>query len=149
METLKPNTVRFVFHGNLISIIRLSISCFLYFILYASFLLEFNFCHTLTEFGLSVMLCMNQCQYFLFFFFVVIYDWLVVSLQIHLFDIDIPGKITFIESKTLTAGETPTIVDTGLTCSFNTYLGICFPVLSVSVLMQSFYSACVCNHVNE
>lgn len=37
-------------------------------------------------------------------------------LQIHLFDIDIPGEITFIESKTLTAGETPTIVDTGLIC---------------------------------
>ncbi|CAK7352836.1 unnamed protein product [Dovyalis caffra] len=32
--------------------------------------------------------------------------------KIHLFDIDIPGKITFIESKTLTAGENPTIVDT-------------------------------------
>lgn len=34
--------------------------------------------------------------------------------QIHLFDIDIPGKITFKESKTLTAGEHPTIVDTGV-----------------------------------
>ncbi|KAE8714044.1 Omega-amidase NIT2 [Hibiscus syriacus] len=33
--------------------------------------------------------------------------------KIHLFDIDIPGEITFMESKTLTAGETPTIVDTG------------------------------------
>ncbi|KAL8107346.1 omega-amidase, chloroplastic-like isoform X4 [Apium graveolens] len=33
--------------------------------------------------------------------------------KIHLFDIDIPGEITFQESKTLTAGETPTIVDTG------------------------------------
>ncbi|KAK6927241.1 Carbon-nitrogen hydrolase [Dillenia turbinata] len=32
--------------------------------------------------------------------------------KIHLFDIDIPGKITFQESKTLTPGETPTIVDT-------------------------------------
>ncbi|GMY28927.1 omega-amidase, chloroplastic [Fagus crenata] len=32
--------------------------------------------------------------------------------KIHLFDIDIPGKITFTESKTLMAGETPTIVDT-------------------------------------
>ncbi|XP_074335484.1 omega-amidase, chloroplastic-like isoform X2 [Apium graveolens] len=32
--------------------------------------------------------------------------------KIHLFDIDIPGEITFQESKTLTAGETPTIVDT-------------------------------------
>ncbi|GFP79493.1 omega-amidase chloroplastic [Phtheirospermum japonicum] len=34
--------------------------------------------------------------------------------KIHLFDIDIPGKMTFKESKTLTAGETPTIVDTGI-----------------------------------
>ncbi|XP_010261960.1 PREDICTED: omega-amidase, chloroplastic-like isoform X2 [Nelumbo nucifera] len=33
--------------------------------------------------------------------------------KIHLFDIDIPGKITFKESNTLTAGENPTIVDTG------------------------------------
>ncbi|XP_059633193.1 omega-amidase, chloroplastic-like isoform X5 [Cornus florida] len=33
--------------------------------------------------------------------------------KIHLFDIDIPGQMTFKESKTLTAGETPTIVDTG------------------------------------
>ncbi|KAF5940444.1 hypothetical protein HYC85_021611 [Camellia sinensis] len=32
--------------------------------------------------------------------------------KIHLFDIDIPGKISFQESKTLTAGETPTVVDT-------------------------------------
>jgi len=38
-------------------------------------------------------------------------------LQIHLFDIDIPVKITFMESKTLTAGEKPTIVDTGLMCN--------------------------------
>ncbi|GJN30444.1 hypothetical protein PR202_gb18752 [Eleusine coracana subsp. coracana] len=33
--------------------------------------------------------------------------------KIHLFDIDIPGQITFKESNTLTAGENPTIVDTG------------------------------------
>lgn len=39
-----------------------------------------------------------------------------MSLQIHLFDIDIPGKITFKESQTLTAGETPTVVDTGILC---------------------------------
>ncbi|XP_050364454.1 omega-amidase, chloroplastic isoform X2 [Argentina anserina] len=32
--------------------------------------------------------------------------------KIHLFNIDIPGEITFIESKILTAGQTPTIVDT-------------------------------------
>jgi len=37
-------------------------------------------------------------------------------MQIHLFDIDIPGKITFMESKTLTAGESPTIVETGKAC---------------------------------
>ncbi|KAL4384100.1 hypothetical protein GQ457_15G000260 [Hibiscus cannabinus] len=35
-----------------------------------------------------------------------------LELQIHLFDIDIPGKLTFMESKTFTSGETPTIVDT-------------------------------------
>ncbi|CAK9142922.1 unnamed protein product [Ilex paraguariensis] len=35
--------------------------------------------------------------------------------KIHLFDINIPGKITFMESKTLTAGLTPTIVDTAVT----------------------------------
>ncbi|KAI3524077.1 hypothetical protein L1887_02715 [Cichorium endivia] len=33
--------------------------------------------------------------------------------KMHLFDVNIPGKITFEESKTLTAGETPTVVDTG------------------------------------
>ncbi|KAI4962521.1 hypothetical protein ZWY2020_030292, partial [Hordeum vulgare] len=32
---------------------------------------------------------------------------------VHLFDIDIPGKITFQESKTLTAGQDLTVVDTG------------------------------------
>ncbi|THG12358.1 hypothetical protein TEA_001020 [Camellia sinensis var. sinensis] len=36
--------------------------------------------------------------------------------KIHLFDIDIPGQMTFKESLTLTAGESPTIVDTGLVC---------------------------------
>lgn len=50
-----------------------------------------------------------------------------MSPQIHLFDIDIPGKITFIESKTLTAGETPTIVDTGLTCFFKHTIRRMFP----------------------
>lgn len=34
------------------------------------------------------------------------------SLQVHLFDIDIPGKITFKESLTLTPGEGLTVVDT-------------------------------------
>ena len=33
-------------------------------------------------------------------------------LQVHLFDIDIPGKITFRESETLSPGEVFTVVDT-------------------------------------
>lgn len=32
--------------------------------------------------------------------------------KVHLFDIDIPGKITFKESLTLTPGQGPTVVDT-------------------------------------
>ncbi|XP_062097286.1 omega-amidase, chloroplastic isoform X2 [Humulus lupulus] len=43
--------------------------------------------------------------------------------KIHLFDIDIPGKITFIESKTLTAGQSPTIVDTDVG---RIGIGICY-----------------------
>ncbi|WRX23532.1 Carbon-nitrogen hydrolase - like 5, partial [Theobroma cacao] len=34
--------------------------------------------------------------------------------KIHLFDIDIPGEITFMESKTRNARETPTILDTNV-----------------------------------
>ncbi|XP_028777346.1 omega-amidase, chloroplastic-like [Neltuma alba] len=45
--------------------------------------------------------------------------------KIHLFDIDIPGKITFMESKTLTAGETPTIVDTEVG---RIGIGICYDI---------------------
>ncbi|XP_031498616.1 omega-amidase, chloroplastic isoform X2 [Nymphaea colorata] len=45
--------------------------------------------------------------------------------KIHLFDIDIPGKITFKESKTLTAGETPTIVDTDVG---RIGVGICYDI---------------------
>ena len=32
--------------------------------------------------------------------------------KVHLFDIDVPGKITFKESDTLTAGDSPTTFDT-------------------------------------
>jgi omega-amidase len=32
--------------------------------------------------------------------------------KLHLFDIDVPGKMTFFESDTLTAGSNPTIFDT-------------------------------------
>ncbi|XP_042060399.1 omega-amidase, chloroplastic-like [Salvia splendens] len=45
--------------------------------------------------------------------------------KIHLFDIDIPGKMTFKESKTLTAGETPTIVDTDVG---RIGVGICYDI---------------------
>ncbi|KZV31984.1 hypothetical protein F511_05094 [Dorcoceras hygrometricum] len=45
--------------------------------------------------------------------------------KIHLFDIDIPGQITFEESKTLTAGETPTIVDTDVG---RIGIGICYDI---------------------
>ncbi|KAG6608344.1 Omega-amidase, chloroplastic [Cucurbita argyrosperma subsp. argyrosperma] len=45
--------------------------------------------------------------------------------KIHLFDIDIPGKITFIESKTLTAGQTPTVVDTEVG---RIGIGICYDI---------------------
>ncbi|KAL2945152.1 Omega-amidase chloroplastic [Bienertia sinuspersici] len=44
---------------------------------------------------------------------------------IHLFDIDIPGKMTFKESKTLTAGENPTIVDTDVG---RIGIGICYDI---------------------
>ncbi|XP_009759045.1 omega-amidase, chloroplastic [Nicotiana tabacum] len=45
--------------------------------------------------------------------------------KIHLFDIDIPGKITFKESKMLTAGETPTVVDTEIG---RIGIGICYDI---------------------
>ncbi|RWW85701.1 hypothetical protein BHE74_00005588 [Ensete ventricosum] len=45
--------------------------------------------------------------------------------KIHLFDIDIPGKITFKESKTLTAGERPTVVDTDVG---RIGIGICYDI---------------------
>ncbi|MBA0806878.1 hypothetical protein Gohar_022721, partial [Gossypium harknessii] len=48
--------------------------------------------------------------------------------KIHLFDIDIPGKITFMESKTLTAGETPTIVDTVHADVGRIGVGICYDI---------------------
>lgn len=45
--------------------------------------------------------------------------------KIHLFDIDIPGKITFMESKTLAAGETPTVIDTEIG---RVGIGICYDI---------------------
>jgi omega-amidase len=45
--------------------------------------------------------------------------------KIHLFDIDIPGQISFQESETLTAGETPTIFDTEVG---RIGIGICYDI---------------------
>lgn len=45
--------------------------------------------------------------------------------KLHLFDIDIPGKITFKESETLTAGEKPTVVDTEVG---RLAFGICYDI---------------------
>lgn len=45
--------------------------------------------------------------------------------KIHLFDIDIPGQMTFKESRTLTAGESPTIVDTDVG---RIGIGICYDI---------------------
>lgn len=61
-------------------------------------------------------------MFFIRYYFVYLQSYCISSnlsdgsmqFQIHLFDIDIPGKMTFMESKTLTAGQSPTIVDTGL-----------------------------------
>jgi omega-amidase len=44
---------------------------------------------------------------------------------VHLFDIDIPGKITFKESDVLTAGDGPTIVDTDVG---RIGVGICYDI---------------------
>ncbi len=45
--------------------------------------------------------------------------------QVHLFDIDIPGGVTFRESETLTAGTTGTVVDTD---AGRLGVGICYDI---------------------
>ena len=45
--------------------------------------------------------------------------------QVHLFDIDIPGGVTFKESETLTAGRTGTVVDTD---AGRLGIGICYDI---------------------
>ena len=45
--------------------------------------------------------------------------------QVHLFDIDIPGGVTFKESKTLTAGQVGTVVDTD---AGRLGIGICYDI---------------------
>ena len=45
--------------------------------------------------------------------------------QVHLFDIDIPGGVTFKESETLTAGQAGTVVDTD---AGRLGIGICYDI---------------------
>lgn len=45
--------------------------------------------------------------------------------KVHLFDIDIPGKMTFKESLTLTPGESGTVVDTP---AGRLGIGICYDI---------------------
>jgi predicted amidohydrolase len=49
----------------------------------------------------------------------------IAAFQVHLFDIDIPGKQTFKESDTLTAGKSLTVVDTD--CG-RLGIGICYDI---------------------
>ena len=46
-------------------------------------------------------------------------------MQVHLFDIDIPGGVTFKESETLTAGRSGTVVDTD---AGRLGVGICYDI---------------------
>lgn len=48
-----------------------------------------------------------------------------VPLQVHLFDIDIPGGVTFKESETLSPGESITVVDTD---AGRLGIGICYDI---------------------
>ncbi len=47
------------------------------------------------------------------------------ALQVHLFDIDIPGGVTFKESETLSPGESVTVVDTD---AGRLGIGICYDI---------------------
>lgn len=46
--------------------------------------------------------------------------------KVHLFDIDVPGKITFQESKTLSPGNSLTQFETGLSMIYNYIIINCY-----------------------
>lgn len=48
--------------------------------------------------------------------------------KVHLFDIDVPGKITFRESDTLTGGGSITVVDCAFAGGFKIGVGICYDI---------------------
>ncbi|KAH7108161.1 carbon-nitrogen hydrolase [Auriculariales sp. MPI-PUGE-AT-0066] len=60
--------------------------------------------------------------------------------KVHLFDIDIPGKITFKESETLSAGSTPTTFETPFG---KIGLGICYDVRFPELAMLAGRQGCV------
>ncbi|KAF9264926.1 carbon-nitrogen hydrolase [Marasmius fiardii PR-910] len=59
--------------------------------------------------------------------------------KIHLFDIDIPGKIKFKESETLTGGKTPTFFDTEFA---RIGLGICYDIRFPELAMLAARQGC-------
>ena len=78
--------------------------------------------YNLSSQPMQTSLC-RWLQYFKQCSFVASHHVLAGCMQVHLFDIDIPGKITFRESETLTQGETFTVVDTPA-CRLG--IGICY-----------------------
>jgi hypothetical protein len=60
--------------------------------------------------------------------------------KVHLFDIDIPGKMTFKESLTLSPGDGPTVVDTP---AGRLGVGICYDIRCVCVCVGVRVGACV------
>lgn len=48
--------------------------------------------------------------------------------KVHLFDIDVPGRITFRESDTLTGGGSITVVDCPFAGGFKLGVGICYDI---------------------
>ncbi|XP_010536172.1 PREDICTED: omega-amidase, chloroplastic-like [Tarenaya hassleriana] len=63
--------------------------------------------------------------------------------KLHLFDVDIPGENTFMESETVSAGETPTVVDTDVG---RIGIGIChdirFPELAMIYAARGAHLLC-------
>ncbi|KAH8829704.1 carbon-nitrogen hydrolase [Flagelloscypha sp. PMI_526] len=66
-------------------------------------------------------------------------DLIAMHRKVHLFDIDIPGKITFKESETLTGGETMNYFDTDFA---RIGLGICYDVRFPELAMISARKGC-------
>ncbi|KAF9050786.1 carbon-nitrogen hydrolase [Hymenopellis radicata] len=66
-------------------------------------------------------------------------ELVVIHRKVHLFDIDIPGKIKFKESETLTGGKTTTFFDTPFA---RIGLGICYDIRFPELAMIAARSGC-------